>query len=91
MNNTNELVCIDNDVIQERLEILKRQTSYSDDEAIDALKKHNYDTMSCIREYLEIPTKKKEEPKKMSVNQQIYRELRHQLGTVTTPVYDPNA
>lgn len=91
MNNTNELVCIDNDVIQERLEILKRQTSYSDDEAIDALKKHNYDTMSCIREYLEIPTKKEEDPKKMSVNQQIYRELRNKLGSVTTPVYDPNA
>lgn len=90
MNNTNDLVCIDNDVIQERIEILKRQTSYSDEEASNALKKHNYDTMSCIREYLEVPTKK-EEPKKMSVNQQIYRELRNQLGSVTTPVYDPNA
>ena len=91
MSNTNDLVCIDNDDIQERLEILKRQTSYSHDEALEALKKHNYDTMSCIREYLEIPAKKKEDPKKMSVNQQIYRELRNQLGTVTTPVYDPNA
>ena len=90
MSNTNDLVCIDNDDIQERIEILKRQTSYSDEEASNALKKHNYDTMSCIREYLEVPTKK-EEPKKMSVNQQIYRELRNQLGSVTTPVYDPNA
>lgn len=86
----NEIVCVDNNLIEERISIVQRQTEYTYEEAKSALKKNNYDTMYCIREYLGTP-QKKDLPKKMSVNQQIYKELRQQLGTVTTPVYDPNA
>ncbi len=87
MSKSDQIVCIDNEVIQERIEILKRQTSYSHEEAKAALKKNNYDTMACIREYLEVP-QKKEEPTKKSLNQQIYKELRNQLGTIKPPIIE---
>ena len=77
---------VDNDVIDERIEIVKRQTSYSHDEAKAALQKNNYDVMSCIREYLEVPNKKQESKK--SLNQQIYTELRSKLGSVSQQQID---
>ena len=84
MSKSDQIVCIETDLIQERIEILKRQTSYSHEQAEEALKNNNYDTMACIREYLEVPQKKEDSTKK-SINQQIYKELRNQLGTVTPP------
>ena len=80
MSKSDQIVCIETDLIQERIEILKRQTSYSHKEAKEALQKNNYDVMSCIREYLEVPVKK-QEPSKKSINQQIYTELRGKLGS----------
>ncbi len=79
MSTTDQMVMIENDVIDERIEIVKRQTSYSHTEAKEALQNNNYDVMSCIREYLEVPVKK-QEPAKKSINQQIYTELRGKLG-----------
>ena len=87
MSKSDQIVCIESDLIQERIEILKRQTSYSHEQAEDALKNNNYDTMACIREYLEVPQKKEDKTKK-SINQQIYKELRNQLGTVNPPTIE---
>ena len=86
MSSSDQIVMIDNDVIDERIEIVKRQTSYSHDEAKPALQKNNYDVMSCIREYLVVPNKKQESKK--SLNQQIYTELRHKLGSVSQQQID---
>ena len=86
MSSSDHIVMIDNDVIDERIEIVKRQTSYSHDEAKAALQKNNYDVMSCIREYLEVPNKKQESKK--SLNQQIYTELRGKLGSVSQQQID---
>tara|TARA_Y100000816_G_scaffold267559_1_gene229060 strand:- start:7354 stop:7629 length:276 start_codon:yes stop_codon:yes gene_type:complete len=86
MSRSDQIVMIDNDVIDERIEIVKRQTSYSHDEAKAALQKNNYDVMSCIREYLEVPNKKQESKK--SLNQQIYTELRGKLGSVSQQQID---
>lgn len=87
MSSSDQMVMVDNDVIHERVEIVKRQTSYSHDEAKAALQKNNYDVMSCIREYLEVPDKKPE-PVKKSLNQQIYSELREKLGGVSNQQID---
>ena len=87
MSSSDQIVMIDNDVIDERIEIVKRQTSYSHDEAKAALQKNNYDVMSRIREYLEVPNKK-QEPVKKSLNQQIYSELRQKLGKVSNQQID---
>lgn len=86
MSSSDQIVMVDNDVIDERIEIVKRQTSYSHDEAKAALQKNNYDVMSCIREYLEVPNKKQESKK--SLNQQIYTELRSKLGSVSQQQID---
>ena len=86
MSSSDQIVMVDNDVIDERIEIVKRQTSYSHNEAKAALQKNNYDVMSCIREYLEVPNKKQESKK--SLNQQIYTELRGKLGSVSQQQID---
>ena len=79
---------ISNEELEERIEIVSRQTDYTMDEIRDKLLKHNYDTVKCIKEYLgsgstanntktsNTNTKKKNEK---SVNQQIYTELRKKL------------
>jgi len=88
MSSDNDMVCIDNDEIDERVQIVMRQTDYTTEHAKSALQKHNYDTMSCIREYLGVP-EKKTQSKPVSINQQIYREIRHKLGSVEAPIYRP--
>jgi len=55
-----------------------RQTNYTDEEARDKLIEHNNDSMTVIREYMDI---KKEPNTKKTLNQQIYKEIRKQLDT----------
>ena len=59
MSKSDQIVCIETDLIQERSEILKRQTSYSHEQAEAALKNSNYDTMACIRGIFRSATKKR--------------------------------
>ena len=75
-----DITCIDNDTLQENVGIVMRQTDYTEEIAKSKLQQHGYDTMSCIREYLGV-TEKKEPPKVVSVNQQIYAEFRKKLGS----------
>jgi hypothetical protein len=79
-----DISCISNDELEERIGIVMRQTEYTEEEAETALTKNNYDTISCIKEYLGIPLQKEPE-KKGSVNQEIYKQLRKQMGVVTKP------
>jgi len=77
---------ISNEELEERIQIVSRQTDYTIDEIRENLLKHNYDTIKCIKEYLSqssttnntknMKTDKKNEK---SVNQQIYTELRKKL------------
>jgi len=84
MSKNANVTCISNDEIEEKIGILMRQTDYNEETAEKMLEKHNYDVTKCIKEYLGVPEKK--ETKKMSINQQIYTELRKQLGSVELPV-----
>ena len=84
MSTNTNVTCINNDEIEEKIGILMRQTDYNEETAEKMLGKHNYDVTKCIKEYLGVPEKK--ETKKMSVNQQIYTELRKQLGSVELPL-----
>jgi hypothetical protein len=43
----------------------------------------NYDAIKCIKLYMGITEKKA--PAQVSLNQQIYRQLRNQLGAVALP------
>jgi cell fate (sporulation/competence/biofilm development) regulator YlbF (YheA/YmcA/DUF963 family) len=60
------------------IQMIIRQTNYTDEEARDKLIEHNNDSMTVIREYMGI---KKEPNTKKTLNQQIYKEIRKQLDT----------
>lgn len=60
-----------------QIEIVMRQTNYSEDVAREKLAEHNNDTMATIRSYLGVPEKKAVTAK--STNQEVYRQIRHKL------------
>jgi hypothetical protein len=68
-----------NNEIQEKVEMILRQTDYSEEDAKNKLKDHNYDHISVIKSYLGI-TEKKEPPIK-TVNQEIYKQIRYRLDS----------
>jgi uncharacterized secreted protein with C-terminal beta-propeller domain len=70
---------IDNDQIEDKIKIILGQTDYTEDIIREKLKSHNYDHLAVIRSYFGI-IEKKEQPIK-SVNQEIYKQLRHRLDT----------
>lgn len=83
MDNDSKVSFVDNEKLEEMIQVVIRQTDYTKEIARDKLAACNYDTMKCIREYMGI-TKQKQQ-KNISVNQQIYRELRTKMGVITLP------
>ena len=71
------LVLIDNEKLAEKVQIVLRQTDYTEEVALEKLKEHNFDEIMVIRSYFGIPEKKVLPIK--SVNQEIYRQLRSKL------------
>jgi hypothetical protein len=67
----------DEEIIQQKLSMIMKQTTYTQKEAMQKLLQHNHDHISVIKEFMGID--KKKEPKIRSVNQAIYSQLRHQL------------
>ena len=64
--------------INNKVQIILRQTDYPEDKAREKLKEYNYDYILVIKAFLGI-TEKKALPIK-SVNQEIYKQLRQQLN-----------
>lgn len=65
--------------IDENVQIIMRQTDYTEEIAKEKLKEFNYDHIAVIKSYLGV-TDKKAAPVK-SVNQEIYKQLRHRLDS----------
>ena len=65
--------------IDENVQIVMRQTDYTEELAKEKLKEFNYDHIAVIKSYLGV-TDKKAAPVK-SVNQEIYKQLRHRLDS----------
>ena len=65
--------------IDENVQIIMRQTDYSEELAKEKLKEFNYDHIAVIKSYLGVPDKKVEPVK--SLNQEIYKQLRHRLDS----------
>ena len=65
--------------IDENVQIIMRQTDYSEEVAKEKLKEFNYDHIAVIKSYLGVPDKKAAPVK--SVNQEIYKQLRHRLDS----------
>ena len=63
---------------QNILDIIRRQTDYSDDMIKSKLSEHNNDIMSVIREYMNNGKKKSsiKKPKTKTTNQMVFSEIR---------------
>jgi len=70
---------VETDQIEEKVQKILRQTDYTEEVAREKLKEHGYDEIGAIRSYLGITEKKAPQPK--SVNQEIFRQLRHKLDS----------
>ena len=65
--------------IDENVQIIMRQTDYTEEIAKEKLKEFNYDHIAVIKSYLGVPDKKAAPVK--SVNQEIYKQLRYRLDS----------
>ena len=65
--------------VKTRVDIILRQTNYTEDEANQKLKQFNFNKIAVIKEYLGI-TEKKALPIN-SVNQEIYKQMRNKLNS----------
>jgi hypothetical protein len=64
--------------LNEKIEIILRQTDYTEDVAREKLEEMNGDYIKVIKSFLGI-IEKKESNKIKSVNQEIYKQLRYKL------------
>lgn len=63
---------------EDDINTIMRQTNYTKEEAIAKLVLFNNNTICVIKDYMGIPLKK-EEPKKKTLNQEIFRQIRTKL------------
>ena len=71
---------VETDEINNKIQVILRQTNYSEEETREKLKEQNYDHLKVIKSYLGL-TEKKAPAEKKSLNQEIYRQLRHKLDS----------
>ena len=76
---TDTISFTNNSEIQEKVEMILRQTDYTEEEAKNKLKEFNYDHIQVVKSYLGIPEKKPEPIK--TVNQEIYKQIRYRLDS----------
>jgi hypothetical protein len=69
---------LDNSVINEKIQIIMRQTDYTEEKSLNKLEEFNYDHILVLKDYFGIPFKKDNKIK--SVNQEIYRQIRYKLN-----------
>ena len=80
---------MDNDIIQidssnlsetkDKIEMIIRQTDYDEETARKKLAEYNNDYLKVIKSYFGIEDKIKEKTKIKSLNQEIYRQIRHKM------------
>ena len=76
---SDNILCIESEDINNMIQIILRQTDYSEEIAREKLKEANFDHILVIKKYLGI-TEKKAPPIK-SKNQEIYKQLRYKLDS----------
>ena len=70
---------VETDQINEKIQIIIRQTDYTEDKALEKLKENNFDEIKTIRAYFGIEDKKPMQIK--SINQEIYKQIRYKLDS----------
>jgi len=74
-----DVYLVETNKITEKVEIILRQTDYTQEKAIEKLKEYNFDELKVIRSYFGIGDKK-EKPIN-SINQEIYKQIRYRLNS----------
>lgn len=77
MEDKDNISFIDNNQVEEKIQFILRQTDYTEEIAKYKLKEFNYDHIAVVKSFFGITEKK--EPVVTSVNQEIYRQIRHRL------------
>jgi len=73
------LTLVETDQIDDKVQIILRQTDYSEELAREKLKQHNFNEIAVIKSYFGINEKK---PTKLkSINQEIYKQIRYKLDS----------
>jgi hypothetical protein len=67
--------------IENLVERIMRQTNYTEEECLQKIELHKMNEMNIIREYMGIPLEKSKQNKSVSLNQEIYRQIRHKMNT----------
>jgi hypothetical protein len=67
------------DIINNKIQLITRQTDYTEDIIREKLKYFNFDEIAVIKDYLGIVVKPK--PAVKSINQAIYKEIRGYLDS----------
>lgn len=70
-----------------KIKLILSQTELSHEEALKELKKHNYNEIDVIREYIKTDNKyshKNNYENKQTTNQKIYGEIRHFMDDIFT-------
>jgi hypothetical protein len=70
---------MESEAVQEKIQMILRQTDYTQEEAHNKLIECNDDPLLVIKQFLGITEKKT--PPIVSVNQEIYRQLRNKLDS----------
>jgi hypothetical protein len=73
------LILVETDQIDDKVQIILRQTDYSEETAREKLKEYNFNEITVIKSYFGISEKKPVELK--SINQEIYKQIRHKLDS----------
>jgi hypothetical protein len=77
---TNNISFISNDEISILVNKVLAQTNYTEEIAKTKLQEFNYDLMRVLKDYMGIP-EKKDITKIKSINQEIYKQIRHTLDS----------
>lgn len=75
------IILVDNEEIKKHIEMILRQTDYTEAKANEELKLHGYDPIKVIKAYLGI-TEKKAPVSDLNLNQEIYKQMRIKLDNV---------
>jgi len=76
------ITLVDNEEIKKHIELILRQTDYTEKKAMEELQLNGYDPIKVIKKYLGIDiTEKKELPMSTNtnLNQEIYKQMRFKL------------
>ena len=82
MDMKDSITLVENEEIKKHIEMILRQTDYTESKANEELKLHGYDPVKVIKKYLGISiTEKKElsQSANVNLNQEIYKQMRIKL------------